>query len=942
MSHVIDRKETIPVKRTLLLASTTLLLSIWLWATLPQLPAQAATTSHMLPGTTSPLVRGATVIGQVPTSQQLTLTLTLRPSNAAALARFVTEVVTPNTPLFRHFITPTQFAQAFGPAPATLQAIESFLQASGLHITQVQDGGLAIHATGSVGHIEAALHIALNTYRAADGRTFYANDRNITLPSALVPAIVNIAGLETATQFHPQMARPKFPSHPIPHATCPTASNGGFTVPQMGVTYNFPKLASAPQAHLALLELDGYVPSDISAFAACFASSVNVTNVVKPRLVDTLTALPAGSGAGEDELDIEIALGLAPGIGRIDVYEAPNSGSGWIDLMATIASDNTDDAVSISWGSCEAQSSLAAAQSEDVYFQQMVAQGQNAFASSGDAAAYDCLPNDNSGVGDQEISADDPAANPHVIGVGGTSLTATNTGAYSGETVWNSFSGPNSYSGSGGGYSRYWPAPTWQVSAHVTGNQSWRVVPDIAANAEPSTGTLIYCSSTVPGCGGWAYNGGTSAAAPTWGTLAALTDAIANTRVGSMTPALYALYAADAGGTGAAGVTLNGTTYYDYATQVNGAQPQGGVTVFHDITSGNNTFPTTGFATGYSAQLGFDPVTGLGSMNGQAVANYLAALKGSGGTTTSLAGVYMAAQGSDGSYWVSANLPNYSASLPYANGNWMLLDATQFQGAPSMVSATGGTFWIAGIGTDGTVRVGTWQPAQPTPFSGWSSVTGATCQGNPTAAFASATLFVSCRTPQGGLVINAYDTVGATWGGWVQIGGGLSTSPTMATDGTHLLILAQAPLFAGDQGEWYTQYTIGPGTTTQWRRFMTTCEATPAITYLGATANDYAISCIAGDTSSLWSNTLTMTAQTFGLSGWLNRGAPSTQIGFHNATAVTDDPATSTIYFTGQGLDNAMYLAPVAPTASASVPTWQKLSLAGIFTSNASSAYFGG
>ncbi len=631
-----------------------------------------------------------------------------------------------------------------------------------------------------------------------------------------------------------------------------------------------------------------------------------------------------------------------------------------------MAGDNTDGTVSISWGSCEVNQGVSAIASENVYLQQMVAQGQGVFASAGDTGAYDCLPNDGSGIGDTELNVDDPASNPSVVAVGGTSLFASGGATYASETTWNSYSGPGTYSATGGGVSQTWLSPAWQASSHASaGTQYGRNVPDVAADADPSTGTLFYCSVASCLTPAWYLAGGTSAAAPTWATLLAVTNALANQRVGLITPSLYALYSADTAGHGPAGVTVNGTTYYDYAFQWNGARPTGGVFVFNDITTGDNSFPASeGYVPGYAATRGYDAATGLGAMNGQAVANYLIALGSSGGgpaptptptpttapastpspgatPTPSLtpppsipAGVYLAAEGSNGGYWVSASLRQPS-SLPYANGNWQMLDTTQFQGAPALVNGgaqNGGTLWIAGVGSDGTMRVGAWYPAQ-TSFSGWQIVTGATCSDSATAAFAQNTLFVACKTPWGGLVINAYNTQYGTWGGWATIGGGLVSAPAMATDGFTLLILAQAPLARGDQSDWYTLYTVGSGATTAWRRFMTTCEATPAIAYRGAATSDYTLSCIANNTASMWMNDFTVSAQSSSLSGWVNLGTPARGLGFQHATAVASDHA-STVYFIGQGTDNAMYLSTSAINGAPSL-TWQPISLPGIFRSNA-------
>ena len=82
-----------------------------------------------------------------------------------------------------------------------------------------------------------------------------------------------------------------------------------------------------------------------------------------------------------------------------------------------------------------------------------------------------------------------PASDPLVLGVGGTSLTANPvTGAYISETAWNTPS-----SGSGGGFSHLFARPAYQDG--VPGIGATRGVPDVAADAEGSTGMALAFSA---------------------------------------------------------------------------------------------------------------------------------------------------------------------------------------------------------------------------------------------------------------------------------------------------------------------------------------------------------------------------------------------------------------------------------------------------------------
>jgi hypothetical protein len=87
-----------------------------------------------LPGHQGLVPPGATLVGPAPTSTNLPLTVTLKPRDPAALATEAQEVSDPKSPEYRHFLTPTQFAQEFGPTPSTIAQVASSLRQEGLTV----------------------------------------------------------------------------------------------------------------------------------------------------------------------------------------------------------------------------------------------------------------------------------------------------------------------------------------------------------------------------------------------------------------------------------------------------------------------------------------------------------------------------------------------------------------------------------------------------------------------------------------------------------------------------------------------------------------------------------------------------------------------------------------------------------------------------------------
>src|SRR5262249_13173171 len=119
-----------------------------------------------------------------------------------------------------------------------------------------------------------------------------------------------------------------------------------------------------------------------------------------------------------------------------------------------------------------------------------------------------------------------PAVSPYVVSVGGTTLRLTSSGSISSETAWNaSGSWWTGYSGSAGGTSRDEPVPSFQSGGSGVGRG--RSTPDVAADANPSTGVAVYDSVSGLGQTGWFQVGGTSAGAPIWsGILAGIDQAL--------------------------------------------------------------------------------------------------------------------------------------------------------------------------------------------------------------------------------------------------------------------------------------------------------------------------------------------------------------------------------------------------------------------------------
>ena len=534
-----------------------------------QAPVQIAPTFR-LHGHIAPIVGASKLLGRIAPQQQVRLAIALPLRNQAQLNQLIQRLYDPLDPLVGQFLTPEEFAANFAPTPQDYQLVAQYAAAQGFQIVGTHANRLILDVTAPAAAVEKAFGVHLQNFKSPEGLTFHSPDNDPLIPAALAGKVQAFVGLDTAAVARPHIAKKIVSPLVSPHVGSGPA--GGYTPSEFKTAYglNTVSLTGSGQT-MALFELDGYRAADITAYENQYGlTHTPLQNV----LVDGASG-SAGTGADEVTLDIELMIAVAPGASKLLVYEGPNSTTGVVDTYNKIATDNTAKVVSTSWGLAEANNSASTRSSENSIFQQYAAQGQSIYAAAGDSGAYD---------NGSSLSVDDPASQPYVVGVGGTTLTIGSGGTYSSETTW---------SGGGGGISIEWGLPTYQSGAVTSsGSTTARNVPDVSLNADPNTGYSIYYN------GSWTSFGGTSCAAPIWAAFTALVN---QQRVAN----------------GSAVLGFPNTALYPIGK---GASYTGN---FHDITTGNNQY--------YSAITGYDVATGWGSFKG---ATLLSSLAGGGTTGT--------------------------------------------------------------------------------------------------------------------------------------------------------------------------------------------------------------------------------------------------------------------------------------------------------------------
>lgn len=536
-----------------------------------------------VPGTAISLARSA---GVVPGQQAVRLAFVLPLRNQGALEQLISRLYDPKDPMYGRYLTPAEFQQQFGPSDADVAAVKAYASSMGLAVIGMSGNHTVIDVAGSASRINSAFSLQLRSYVSPSGRSFYAPSMNPAVPTGIAARIVGIVGLDNVLQFRPLLVHrnemlaigpegsPEIGTGQSGSGLDPVDINKaygltGVTVNGSGVT----PLDGTGQT-LAVLEFDGYNASDITAYEKAYdLPSVPLTNVAVDGGITTL-----GSGQDEVTLDIELQAAVAPKAAGILVYEAPNNGTSWLDVLNKAATDNSAKSISLSWGRAEdsVTGDPTFYDDENAAFMQMASQGQSIFVSAGDNGAFTDTGEPTTPV------ADDPATTPYATSVGGTVLSINSDGSYRSESTWNEMATRGI--GGGGGISTIWSIPSYQLpivqaSSDPELSKVMRNEPDVSLDADPDhSGYSIYE-------GGWTTVGGTSCAAPLWAAFTALLNqqrvASGLSTIGFVNPALYPIALVPS----------------SYASD------------FHDIANLSNN----GF---YHAETGYDLATGLGSFNG--------------------------------------------------------------------------------------------------------------------------------------------------------------------------------------------------------------------------------------------------------------------------------------------------------------------------------------
>ncbi len=561
--------------------------------------------------------------------------------DAQGLADYARAVSDPKSALYGKYLTAQQAQARFGATPQQIAEVTGWLKSSGLTVTGTNEHYISV--SGDKAAVEKAFSTELHDY-TKDGHVYHAPSKAASVPASLHGAVLTVSGLDNAPKLArhddtlPQPEAVARQSGPFSSYYGSSVAKGlpkayGGAVPYVIKGYTGKQLRAAYGAKgwtgkgVTVAITDAYASPYIAKDAAEYAKRngdapyrKGQLSQVLPGSYNNVGTCKAAGWYGEETLDVEAVHAVAPAANIVYVGAASCNDPDLLDSLNKVVDLHLADIVSNSWGDVEANETPDMAAAYDQVFQQGAVEGIGFYFSSGDNG--DEVAN----TGTKQV--DTPANSQWVTAVGGTSLAVGKGNKYLWETGWGtnktmlSADGkswaalPGGYIyGAGGGTSKTQTQPFYQ--RHVVpdtlskqdGATAMRVVPDIAAVGDPTTGFLVGQSQTFPDHS-VRYSeyriGGTSLAAPVIAAIQALAQqAQHGVPIGFANPGIYYRYNTKAYHDVTDHPLGQGRTLADVRVDFkNGFDAKNGL-----ITS----LRTLGHDSSLNATTGYDNVTGVGS-----------------------------------------------------------------------------------------------------------------------------------------------------------------------------------------------------------------------------------------------------------------------------------------------------------------------------------------
>ncbi len=580
--------------------------------------------------------------------EAMTIVLARHPDRQQAFEKLLADQQDPASPEYHHWLNSDEIGERFGLSTEELDSIAGWLESQGLHVDWVAPARNFIGFSGVAGDVGRAFRTDVNYY-AVNGQRKLSIDSPPMVPAALAPRIQAISGLYTIE------AEPSSRLRSAPHdsrITAATASpqytyGGEYYLigpADFNTIYDVPTALTGKNVTIAILGRAHTDHADYDNFREWTGVSFADPTEVVPTAYGgkdpgpAYTSPPTGSAPTlpdqlEETGDVQREGSVAPDANFLLVVASTASGGLQPDAQYVIQSNPVKAQImTLGYHQCEYLAGPGEVDLWNGMYAQAAAEGISVFVSSGDGGAAGC-----------DSKFETPPANPppisinylcsssYITCVGGTEFNdASDYSKYWSQSNGAELSSALSYipeggwndplnttvtpatteaASSGGGVSLYIPTPVWQAGTGVPAPRTGRYVPDVAFSASGNNGYVGCLAAVGEPCTGsgsslrFAAFEGTSAGGDSMGAITALLVQQEGKAQGNLAPHLYEM------------AKSSPSAFHDVTVATSGVSNCSVKTP----SLCNNSIPSatslTGGQQGYLVGVGYDEVTGLGSLD---------------------------------------------------------------------------------------------------------------------------------------------------------------------------------------------------------------------------------------------------------------------------------------------------------------------------------------
>lgn len=454
-----------------------------------------------LRGNTHPLARPRYDQGSVADSQpmrRMLLLLQRSPEQETALRTLIDQQQSKTSPNYHQWLTPQQFGQQFGPAPADIQTVTDWLTSQGFQVARVSTGGTLIEFSGTAGEVRNAFHTQIHLYNV-NGEVHYANATDPQIPTAIAAVVAGPVSLNNfphkpLTRKLGVFQKTKTTGKVAPLFTfsnqnfCGTTDCNALGPGDFATIYNVLPLwntgisgtkidgtnqsiaivgdseictAKSPDWNTSYIGPYGTPVTcssdDVAQFRSLFGLPANSPNVI-------LDGPDPGFNGDETEgdLDVEWSGAVAKGATIDYVIAQDTETTAGTDLAAEyIVDNNLAPVLSESYGECEGSLGTIDNYYEATLWEQAAAQGITVVVSAGDSGSAGCDDPNMESTAQYGPAVNGIASTPFNVAAGGTDFDVTASNYQS--TYWNAANnGPGGVNDTSA--LSYIPETTWNDS----------------------------------------------------------------------------------------------------------------------------------------------------------------------------------------------------------------------------------------------------------------------------------------------------------------------------------------------------------------------------------------------------------------------------------------------------------------------------------------------